>query len=79
MSIKTNWLEIVLRVIKKESHQDYDEDSIKDYEDYLNKPQEFKDKTIKSMYADTKFANESPEKLREIFKAQRAKFDQPIH
>ena len=47
------------------------ENKIKDdYTKYLQKPQEYRDMVLKRMYKDTKYAHESPEKLREIMRKQ---------
>ena len=44
----------------------------KGYEDYLKKSPEYHDQVIKSMYVGTRFENESPDKLRQILRAQLA-------
>lgn len=41
-----------------------------DYGEYLNKPPEYHDMVIKRMYRKTKYADESPERLRDILHEQ---------
>jgi len=41
-----------------------------DYELYLQKPPEYRDAVIKRMYRKTKYADESPERLRDILHEQ---------
>ena len=40
------------------------------YEKYLQTPSEYQDVVIKRIYKDTKYANESPNRLREILREQ---------
>ena len=42
----------------------------KGYDEYLKKSPEYQDQVIISMYKGTRFENESPEKLRQILRAQ---------
>lgn len=81
MKSKPNWITLVLKLFKKEiiPTKSGDDDLAKDYGDYLDKPQAYKDKVVKKMYRNTKYANEPPERLREIFKAQRESFGRILH
>jgi hypothetical protein len=56
--------------ISKEKNEDTLVSFGNGYEEYLKKSPEYHDQVIRSMYKGTRFENESPEKLRQILRAQ---------
>ena len=78
MTKKTSMLNLLLSVVtgkvtgedKQKTEQIIESSIGEDYDNYLKKPSEYHDMVIKRMYRNTEFANESPERLREILRAQ---------
>ena len=55
---------------KKDAEKFIEKNLGEDYGEYLEKPKEHHDTVIKRMYSNTKYANESPDRLREILREQ---------
>ncbi len=72
MSKKTNIFEMFLGILKgtTKSNPELEKSLSEGYSSYLDKPKEYHDQVIKRMYRNTKYADESPEALREILRLQ---------
>jgi len=75
---KQSMISLILNIVsgnmtkeEKNSAEEFIENNLgNDYGEYLDKPQEYKDGVIKHMYRKTKYADETPERLREILHQQ---------
>jgi hypothetical protein len=75
MTKKSNMFSLLLSIISGEEKPQSPEKIIESrlgagYEEYLEKPKEHHDTVIKRMYRNTRYADETPDRLREILREQ---------